>query len=757
LDRARLHPPCARRTALALACCAGVVTPAPALAENPAEVLELPQVQVVGTTPLPGSGVPLSKLPANAQLFTSRDVRRQGPTTAADLLGDTAGGVTLNAAQGNAYQPDLNLRGFTASPVLGTPQGLSVFLDGVRINEPFGDSVNWDLIPPSAISNIQVVPGANPAFGLNTLGGAIAVYSKSGSSEYPDRPGGSLTVSGGSFGRRTLGLETGGKAGTWDWFVTGQGSGDRGWAEHNPSRVRQLFAKVGRQDDRTDLDLSLQLANNRLEGTQTLPASFPDIRAAYTWPDVTTHRVAAATLKGSIALTPRWLLSGNAYVRRYTNRSVSSNVNDNASGAGPEAVNEDATIRQLGRGTGVQLADSGTVFGYAHRFVVGASVDDGRARFERGTQSARFTADRGTVATGPVVPDTSADTTTRYAGLFASESISLDERWTLLLAGRWNTAQVRIADRSGAAPELDGTHRFNRFNPALGLTWSPDARLTAYASHTEGMRAPTAIELTCADPAAPCKLPNNFLADPPLKKVVSSTFEAGARGKLGGDAAAATWSAAIYRTDLRDDMQFTSSNGVAANAGYFQNVGRTRRQGLELGASQRLGTAAITLRYAFVDATYRTGFVGNSPANSTADANGGVVVQAGDRLPSIARRSLKLRLDLEATTAWSLGANVVAASSVYARGDENNRDAHGTVAGYAVMNLDTRWRIGAHLQLFARVDNVFGRRAANLGVLGQNVFNGPGQSYDPTHPQAEIFRGSIAPRGAWAGIQYPFE
>ena len=742
---------------LALASCGALVASLPTRADNPAEVLELPQVQVVGTTPLPGSGIALSKLPANAQMFTSRDVRRQGPATAADLLGDNAGGVTLNAAQGNPWQPDLNLRGFTASPVLGTPQGLSVFLDGVRINEPFGDSVNWDLIAPSAISSIQVVPGANPAFGLNTLGGAIAVYTRSGSSEYPDRPGGSLTLSGGSFGRRTLGLETGGKAGPWDWFFTGQGSDDRGWAEHNPSRVRQLFAKVGHQDDRTDLDLSLQFANNRLEGTQTLPASFTDIRAAYTWPDVTTNRVAAATLKGSIALTPRWLLSGNAYVRRFTNRSVSSNVNDSASSEGPEAVSEDATIRQLGRGAGAQLADSGTLFGYTHRFVVGASVDDGRARFERGTQSARFSADRGTVATGPVVSDTSADTTTRYAGLFASESISLDERWTLLVAGRWNTAQVSIVDRSGLAPELDGSHRFNRFNPALGLTWSPDARLTAYVSHTEGMRAPTAIELTCADPAAPCKLPNNFLADPPLKKVVSSTFEAGARGRFGSDATATSWSGAIYRTDLRDDMQFTSSNGVAANAGYFQNVGRTRRQGLELGASQRLGPAAMTLRYAYLDATYRTGFVGNSPAHSTADANGSIVVGAGDRLPSVARHSVKLRLDLEATPAWSLGANLVAASSVYARGDENNRDVHGPVAGHAVMNLDTRWRVDAHLQFFARIDNVFDRRAASLGVLGQNVFAGPGQTYDPTHPQAEIFRGSIAPRGAWAGVQYQFE
>ena len=88
--------------------------------------------------------------------------------------------VDINEAQGNPSQTDINYRGFTASPLLGTPQGLSVFLDGVRINEPFGDVVNWDLIPQAAISTIQLIPGSNPTFGLNTLGGAIAVTTKNG-------------------------------------------------------------------------------------------------------------------------------------------------------------------------------------------------------------------------------------------------------------------------------------------------------------------------------------------------------------------------------------------------------------------------------------------------------------------------------------------------------------------------------------------------------------------------------------------------
>ena len=602
---------------------------------------------------------------------------------------------------------------------------------------------------------MPVAHGANPAFGLNTLGGAIALYSKSGASEYPNKPGGSVTVSGGSFGRRTLGVETGGKSGPWDWLVTGNDAKDNGWAEHNASRVRQLFAKVGWQDDQTDIDLTFSGADNRLAGTQTLPLSFTDIRQAYTYPDLNTNRVAFVSLKGSHALSDALLLSGNAYLRNYTNRSVSSNVNDHFDPADPvQAINDSSVVEQRSYGLSVQLAQTGKLAGLGNKILVGASLDHGGARFTRASQDAAFTADRGTVGLSDFATDTDADSTTRYLGAFMSNSLDLDPHWTLTLAGRLNRADVRINDRSGNAPELDGSHRFTRFNPAIGLNFNPSNALTLYAGYNEGMRAPTAIELTCADPNAPCKLPNNFLADPPLKKVVSKTIEAGARGKLDPDT---TWSAAIYRTDLHDDLQFVSSNGVAINAGYFQNVGTTRRQGIELGGSARLGVATLSLRYNFIDATYRTGFVENSPSNSSADAVGAITVSRGDRMPSIPRHTFKLRAELGPTTPWSIAANLMVASKVYARGDENNLDVNGQVPGYALLNLDTRYQVVKNLQLFARIDNVLNRRYANFGVLGDNVFTGPLQGFDAANPRSEQFRGYGTPRGAWVGIQYTFD
>ena len=313
---------------------------------------------------------------------------------------------------------------------------------------------------------------------------------------------------------------------------------------------------------------------------------------------------------------------------------------------------------------------------------------------------------------------------------------------------------MSITDRSGQNPELNGAHRFTRFNPSIGLSFNPSSALTVYAGYNEGMRAPTAIELTCADPNAPCKLPNNFIADPPLKKVVSRTFEVGARGLAD---TATSWNAAVFRTDLSDDLQFVSSNGVALNAGYFQNVGRTRRQGLELGGSTRLGPAELTLHYSFTDASFRTGFIENSPNHSNADATGAIVVKRGDRLPSIPRHGLKLRTELNPTTPWHIAANLQVASSVYARGDENNLDANGRVPGYALVNLDTRYQLDRHLLLFARVDNLLDRRHANFGVLGRNVFTAPNQGFDPAQARPEQFRGNGSPRGAWVGIQYSFE
>ena len=504
--------------------------------DNPAEALEYGEViEVIGTTPVPGLGTALEDVPASVQTYGAEEVGRQRPLSAADFLERNAGSVSINSGQGNPFQPDVSYRGFTASPLLGTPQGMSVFLDGVRLNEPFGDVVNWDLLPPSAIASIQLISGSTPALGLNTLGGALAMYTKSGSAY----PGVSLSATGGSFGRAGGTFEAGGASGDLDGFVTGNFVRDGGWALHNPSRVAQLFGKLGYQTERSDLDLTLLFADTSLEGTQTLPRSWLDTpREAYTYPDLNKNRVGHVGLKGSVHVTPTLLFGGDAYFRTFRNQNTSSNQNDeyelpdDPDDPVPDtAFNDRSIIRQNGYGGALELTLLRPLARLENQLVLGAAADLGDVNFTQEAQDAEFTPDRGTEATGDFVGETDVETANRAWGLYLTDTLSLADGLSLTVSGRYNRAHVKIENRGDPEDDaLDGDHTFTRFNPAAGLAWTPRRWLTAFVTYNEGMRVPTPMELTCADPTAPCKLPNNFLADPPLERVVSRTGEVGPAG-----------------------------------------------------------------------------------------------------------------------------------------------------------------------------------------------------------------------------------
>jgi len=722
----------------------------PALAANPAAELEAPVVDVVGTTPLPGVGTPTSKVPANVQTATDRQIEALPSPGLPDFLERSMGGFVSSSSQGNPFQPDVSFRGFAASPLLGTPQGLSVYVDGVRVNEPFGDVVNWDLIPKNAISSVTLIPGSNPVFGLNTLGGALAVITKSGSTY----PGIAAQAYGGSFGRWALEAEAGGRRGGADYFVAGTAFREAGWREHSSSEINQVFAKLGREDARNDLDLSVTAADNKLSGTQALPLSMlGSPRQAYTWPDETENRLGGLNLRASRVLDEQNLLFANLYYRETRTNVFNSNVNDDC-GTGTcafTAVNNRTAIDQDRVGASLQYTRLAAIGGRKNQLTIGGNLDSARTRFTGESQAADFTADRGTGSSEPFELDTSVKARQELYSLYLQDVLSLTEAWSVTLAASANGARVRIEDTSGTQPELNGEHSFFRVNPAAGVAYSPRRGDTFYANYSEGMRAPTPIELTCADPAAPCRLPNIFLADPPLKKVVSRTLELGLRQALGANLRV---SAAVFRTDLADDIQFISTSGTAINAGFFQNVGDTRRQGLELALEGGTGRARFAARYARVNATFESPFTAFSPNNSSADAAGDIQVQPGDRIPGIPRDALKLRGELDAFERATFGATLLSFSSQYARGDENNQDRNGAVPGYAVVNLDARWRFTGDWELFGTVTNLFDRTYASSGVLGANFFTAPGNSFDAGNVQAEQFRTPGLPRAAWIGLRY---
>ena len=718
-------------------------------AKNPAAALELPRIEVIGTTPLPGVGLPLKQVPSNVQVSSGKDIGQQKTLGLADYLEQNLGSVNINQGQDNPFQPDVNFRGFTASPLLGTPQGISVFMDGVRVNEAFGDLVNWDLIPQSAISSIQLNPGSNPVFGLNTLGGALAIYTKSGF----QHPGERLQLLGGSFGRRSVEFDLGGHGEVADYFITGNVFKEDGWREHSSSDVKQLFAKFGAETEFADLDVSFLFADNRLEGVQALPLSMlGNPRQAYTWPDITTNKLNFVNVKASHFFTPENLLAGNVYYRGLKTTGFNSNVNDRFDplAGGNTAFNDSSSAKTDTYGASLQYTYLGNIGGKKNQFVLGASIDAGRTNFRQFEQAADFTADRGTVAIADFAISTDVETKNRYLGIYFSDTLSLSDAWSMTLSGRENRARIDIRDNSGLDPALNGSNEYSRFNPAVGISFAPRKSLTTYASYSEGLRAPSPVELTCADPDAPCKLPNNFLADPPLKPVTSKTIEAGLRGEL---ASQLGYSAAVFRTDLEDDIQFVSSGG-ALNSGFFQNVGNTRREGVELGLSSKLGSLGLSLRYSYIKATFRSPFSLHSPNNSSADANGDIAIQPGNRIAGIPLHTIKLRADYAFNEQLSLGMNVYTAGKQYARGDENNRDASGQIPGFTVLGVDGRYQFAKAWRAFIKVTNLTDRKYDSFGVLGENFFRGAGQTFDATLAGPEQFRTRGAPRGVWVGIEY---
>jgi iron complex outermembrane recepter protein len=762
---------------------ATLAMPQIALAENKAEALETGKIEVISTTPLPGIGTSIDQVPSNVQSVSSKDIANQHTLELSDYINNNLGGVTITEGQSNPYMADVNFRGFTASPLAGAPQGLSVFQDGVRINEPFGDTVNWGLIPQSAISSINLMPGSNPVFGLNTLGGALSVNTKSGSSY----PGLFAEVMGGSWARRGFNAGYGGSSnlstgGNIDYFVTANFNKENGWRDYSQSEVNQLFGKVGWQDDKSDLDLSLTVAHNNLNGVQALPKSWlnkPEI--GYTFPDSIGNRMQMLTLKGSHFFTDEHLVGANVYVRNSRINNFASNTNDcfNSAdiAAGEECdqtlaepvdianqgSNEQSSTSQLGYGFAAQYSYLGDVMKHKNQFTGGFSADLGRTKYKADEQTSTFSSDRGATPTSDFETETDIKANNKYLGLYATDIFSVNDQLHVTLSGRYNYVQVRIKDNQEAdantgkfvSGDTDSIkHSFNRFNPAVGLNYNPSAALGFFAGYNEGMRAPTPIELSCADPLTPCRLPTDFLADPILDPVISKTFEAGMRGKLTSNF---NWNAGVFHTKLKDDIQFISS-GNGFNQGFFDNVGDTQRQGLELGASAKFDKLNVTANYQYLRATFKDKVTFHNENNSSADADGNYTTKSGDYLPNIPKHSLKVRAAYDFTPDLTVGLNMITSGSIFARGDENNQDENGKVAGYTVFNADANWRFHQNWSGFLKVTNITDKDYASLGILGTNAFNTADKSFnaDPTTWQAEQFQSPGAPRAAWVGLRYEF-
>jgi len=758
------------------------------------------KVDVISTTPLPGVDLDREKVAAPVQVGTTEDIERSGAVDLSNFLNRRMTDVHVNEMQGNPFQADVNYRGYTASPLLGTPQGLSVFMDGVRLNQPFGEVVSWDLIPRIAISSVVLVPGSNPLYGLNTLGGALSIQTKSGRI----RKGGSLQALYGSHDREALELEYGGaSAGGWNWYVAGNRLGEHGWRDDSSTDIRQAFGKLGWQDMKSDVSLSFAYASNSLTGNalqdnQFLPGNYSSV---YTKPDNTNNKASFLNLTGKHSLSDKYLLSGNIYYRHIRTKTLNGDINEdsldqslyqpgaveraaltaagytgfptsgeNASstpfpfwrcianvllqdepGEKCNGLTNRSNALQQNFGLSGQFTAFGTFNANKNQFTAGSAYDRSSVDFDQSTQLGFLNPDRSITnldafadgATGGDVDGEPFDTRVNLHGiintwsLYGTDTFSMGNKWHFTASARYNRTTIDNSDdiKPGGGPgSLDGNHKFDRMNPAAGVTFSPTETMNLYFGYSEGSRAATSIELGCADPDQPCKLPNAMAGDPPLEQVVTRTVETGIRS---GTANAIHWNASYFFADNDNDILFVTS--TESGFGYFKNFGQTRRQGIEIGLNSTIAKKlTIGGGYTFLDATFQSAEVVNGAGNSSNDAGPGlegtIDIAPGDRLPLTPRHMLKTFMDYQALRKLSFDLDFVAVSSSLARGNENDQHQSdgmfylgpGRAAGYGVVNAGAHYLIHPKLELVAQLTNVFNKRYATAAQVGPTGFTSTG-------------------------------
>ncbi len=707
----------------------------------------LRRVFIYPTAPAPSGGIAVDKVPAAINAVGASQIEQTNSLNIADALQKYVPGIIVSDATGNPFQPDIQFRGFVASPVAGTPQGLAVYQNGMRINEAFGDTVHWDLIPTTAIRSVTVVTN-NPAFGLNALGGAVNVLMKDGF----NYKGAEINTMGGSFGRIQSAAQYGKQIDNFSVYGALEGVRDNGFRNFSETAIRRFYGDVGYRTDSSEFHLNIGVAKNNFGAAATVPVELLQNYwgATYTTPQTTENRVAYVNLTAKVEATPTWTIEGAARVRAFNQKTVDGNptatqpcaadpallcFNDDSTPAnglnGVQLANpfpdtavlgqiDRTTTRSVTTGATLQATNTNQLFGHNNQFMIGASIDSGVTRFgasaELGTIGSNYVVSGSGIFLGPSgapisIGPVALRATNRYSGIYALDTFDVTDAFSIAGGGRFNYARIQLEDQIGT--ELNGTHTFSRFNPMIGGTYKITPELTAYAGYSEANRAPTPLELGCADPAHPCIIGAFLIADPPLKQVVSRTIEAGFRGTKELNIGTLGWKIGGFRATNADDILAIPSPELQG-FGYFQNVGRTRRQGIEAQVNLTSKTLQMYASYALVDARFLDSLqVGsNSPF---ADADGNVPIVPGNRIPAIPRNRVKFGIDYAVTDAFKVGGDALFVGSQYFVGDESNQAAR--LPPYAVFNLHSSYQINKSLQIYGRLDNIFDNRYATYGTF----------------------------------------
>jgi len=637
------------------------------------DTVVLKPVEVVGTVtptaaPKVGSGVP-----ARITTITSSEIALWEPRLLANALAGSAG-VSAYDDLGSPFKLSFTSRGFTAGPAIGLPQGLSVFVDGVRENEPDAAQVNFDLLPLEHVDHVEFLHGPAALLGPNSLGGAINLVTKRGGGPF----GSELETAAGSFGQASGSASISGQVSGWSYYAGGEVERERGWRAETDGRQRNLLANVGHFGLDRGLRLQLLAASSRTREAGSLPESLYAVSPKTNFTPGDFDRL---SLLQGVLLGYARLAGGRIAMSLYHRRMDGDRFNVNQI-PDPNIRNQNES-RAVGtniewRGRAVRVGLDGN----ARRVSVRLRAQD---QTTGGDSLTTWVESPGWDLAAYAVGDLQLGRAAASAGL------------------RYDVIRVPFRDRLD--PSGDTTSTFKHLSARGGIAYDLGSGSSLYASVGKSFRAPALLELSCADPAAPCPLPFALGDDPPLRPVIATTIETGIHWSLGSG----TLDASLYRTDVRDDIFFIAPGPAE---GYFANLESTRRTGVEFGAQQGLG-ARVTVRasYAYTRATFET------PASIATARSASDSVRPGDRFPLTPDQRLAFSGTWRIGRGLQLDTHVSYTARQYLRGDESNQTA--PLPAYTAVDCRLGWRRGGW-ELAALVTNVLDRRYATFGTWGTN-------------------------------------
>ena len=739
------------------------ILPGAAFGQGSLSSIVLPEIDVISTSPLGGAGVDPDKVSASTQTLSADDFSRTYSPSITDTLMQRVPGVSTTDVQGNGFVQDLRYRGFAASPLQGTPQGLAVYMNGIRVNEAFGDTVNWDLIPTNAINRTDIWTN-NPVFGLNALGGAVNIQMKNGFTY----SGTEVEAQGGSYGRAGGSAQFGTEKDGVGVYLAAQGVKDAGWRYQSPAQVGRFYGDVGWRGDAGEIHAIGAVARNYFGVVGPTPIQLlnQDNKAIYTWPQTTRNDMQLVALNGKVTAPESWTLQSNFYVRRFQQRHVDGNDADvercsNASSFGGKLCLEDdgfpvppggktqafrnqfvvldannnpitfqantpyGTVDRTSTdattiGSSVQATNDAKLFDHGNYFSVGGSIDHSRVAFGANSELGYIFPDlsvgpnAGVAGTGSIIhtlanigySPVSLNARSTYYGLYVTDVFDITSRLSVNAGARLNVAKIEMSDLLGTSPDLNGELHLHAAQSDGGPFLQEQRTMSR---PTAAIRSPIARRprLNWAAPTRASRAcwKASWFPIRRCKQVVAKTYEVGLRGKSPFNDGRIEWKAALFRTDSSNDIINVAS--AIQGRGVFQNVAATRRQGAEAGVQYFADRWFAYANYSYIDATYQ--FTGDiaSPNNPSADANGNVHVTPGKLIPGIPQHQFKAGAEYAVTPQWKIGADVIVVGSQYFVGDDANQNEK--LPAYWVTNLHTSYDLSKNVRIFGLVNNLFNR------------------------------------------------